>query len=347
MSKLRIAVIGGGHLGRIHAKLIQQSSEFELVAVADPSHSARKLVTDSLGANTVSDYHVLAGSVDAVVIASPTTLHHSMASWALRHGLHTFVEKPLVHTTREAAQLVNLARDQGCTLQVGHVERFNPAWTAVQNHIADPRLIESSRTSTFTGRSTDIGVVLDLMIHDLDLVLRAANSQVANIEASGWSVMGQHEDVAEARITFQNGCIANLKASRVSPVATRTMNVHCRDATAMIDFATSAVDVITPCQEVAQGRFQAELLPPDERLALRDELFVKWLPMRRLEVKAVNAIDCELQDFAHAIRNDCDPQVTGEHGHESIIVAESILHAIRYRSAEMAPAYTAPLRRAA
>ena len=334
MSPIRIAVIGAGHLGKIHTRLLQGLPEVQLVAVADPQESARREIQQLLHVETVSDYHALAHQVDAVVVASPTSLHYSMASWALRNGLHTFVEKPLVKSSAEASELVDLANRCGCVLQVGHVERFNPAWKAAESYLRNPIRIDSVRESTYTGRSTDIGVVLDLMIHDLDLVLSLIDDEVREVHASGWALMGQHEDVAESRVVFEHGAVANLRVSRASRNAVRRMQVYGASAMADIDFNSAIVDIVGQCPEIAARQFSAESLPTAERMKIKDELFTRWLPHQRMEAQPCNAIQNELIDFVGSIKEHREPIVAGRDCIRTLQIIESILNSIHHASHE-------------
>jgi predicted dehydrogenase len=224
----RIGVIGGGHLGRIHAKLAANNPSLVLIGVADPSADSRSIVESQLNLPTVHDYKEWDGAIDGAIIAAPTFLHHEIGSWCLRHGIHVLMEKPIASSLRQASELLQLAKSNSCTLQVGHVERFNPAWQKADALVASQsiRYIEAVREGTYTGRSTDIGIVMDLMIHDIDLVLSAVNDSVESVQAFGWSVLGEHEDFATACLRFQNGTIAQLRASRIAPVARRQMQLY-------------------------------------------------------------------------------------------------------------------------
>jgi predicted dehydrogenase len=336
VSPVRIAVIGAGHLGRIHARLLKGLHEFHVVAVSDPAESARQCVQQTLQLPTISDYRTLAGSIEAVVIASPTTLHFSMAHWALSHGIHALVEKPLVKFSSDATALVELARNKQCTLQVGHVERFNPAWQTIRPKIDQPQWVDACRIGTYTGRSTDIGVVLDLMIHDIDLLLSLSPGRIESIRATGRALLGQHEDVAEARIEFSSGCVANLRASRIARDSLRRMQVHGLSGIANIDLGAATAEWTEFAPEVASRRLQADVLPEDERLRVKDELFSRWLPTSSLPVTPVNAIEQELRDFAMAIRSGANPQVTGQQARDAIFVAEQILASIGQAASQAA-----------
>ena len=212
MNPLRVAVIGAGHLGRIHARLAAGLEEIELVAVADPVEACRNSVAQEANTRAVADYRELIGEIDAAIIATPTTYHHAVGDGTV--GLRycrCLIEKPIALTAAEANELVTLARQKNVTLQVGHVERFNPALTAVAADVRDPKYIEATRTSGYTFRSTDIGVVMDIMIHDLDIVLSLAKSRSIDVQALGISVLGGHEDMATARLTFASGCVAKSR----------------------------------------------------------------------------------------------------------------------------------------
>ena len=251
MSGLRLAIVGGGHLGRIHAKLAQAHEQFEVVAVADPSPESRALVTQQqLSLPTVADYHDLIGQIDAAIVAPPTIAHYEVTSTLLRAGVHTLVEKPLASTADQAQRLVQIAASHGRVLQTGHVERFNPTWTAAAPHLGRPKFIEAVRAGAYSGRSTDIGVVMDLMIHDIDLILSLDRSPVEEIQASGIAVLGTHEDMAEARLQFASGCVANLRASRLATEATRRMQLYTTKAYADINFSASEVQIIKPSEDV-------------------------------------------------------------------------------------------------
>ncbi len=328
MTQTKIAVIGAGHLGKIHTRLLKSIPCFELVAVAESNPKAREAIASEFQVACVPDYKSLEGKIDAAVIATPTSVHLESALWCLEHGIHCFVEKPMVRSARQADILVQVARHRSLTLQVGHVERFNPAWKAIKPLANQISYIEAHRTSSYTGRSTDIGVILDLMIHDLDLVLDCIDSPVTSVSASGQSILGEHEDWAEARLQFANGAIANLYASRVSRQAVRRMSLCGPGFAADLDFAKSTCDVIEACEEVMQETFSADKLPEEERRAIQATLFERWLPQRTLATVPVNAIEQELIDFGDSIHNRRAPLVSGKDARRVIEVAERILESV-------------------
>lgn len=328
--KPRIGVIGGGHLGRIHAKLAAANPACELIGVADPSDASRQFVQDQLNVAAIANYREWLGAVDGVIVAAPTFLHHEIGLWCLNHGIHVLMEKPVASTLIEANQLVSAAKSNHRTLQVGHVERFNPAWRLASSQFSSNsiRYIEASREGTYTGRSTDIGIVMDLMIHDIDLILSAVDAPVESVAAYGWNVLGKTEDFATASLCFRNGTIANLRASRVAVSPRRTMQVFTDEGLTEIDFATNSVTQTAAVEDVANGSRQADELPAELRAKVKDSLFSDWL--NRVEQKATpaNAIEQEQMEFFQAIQTGSSVTVTGEQGCQALEVASRILEQI-------------------
>jgi predicted dehydrogenase len=328
--RIRLAVIGAGHLGRIHAKLARQIEEFDVVAVVDPSPDARRLAAADGPTPVLADYRELFGKIDAAVVATPTRFHHAVSLDLLNHGIHLLVEKPLATSVAEADEMLDVARQHGAMVQVGHIERFNPAWNqpAVTPLVREPKYIEASRCSGFTFRSTDIGVVLDLMIHDLDLVLHFANSPVRSVQSLGISVMGDNEDVAQARLEFANGCVANLSASRVSFKPLRVMQVWSERGCVSLDFATRCAVTVHPVSEILQREFDLDDIGPETRDHLKAHLFEDLLQTERYEAAEQNALLEELRHFSDCVLHSKTPRVTGQQGRDVIAVAEQILQAI-------------------
>lgn len=338
MNPLRVAVIGAGHLGRIHARIAAGLEEIELVAVADPVEAARGSVAQEANTRSVADYRELVGEIEAAIVATPTTHHHAIGMELLGCGVPLLVEKPLALTSAEANDLVALARQKGVALQVGHVERFNPALTAVAPDVRDPKYIEAARTSGYTFRSTDIGVVMDVMIHDLDIVLSLANSSVEDVQALGISVLGGHEDMATARLTFASGCVAQLSASRVSFQQRRTMSIFTSRGSASINFATHEATVVRPSDAVLRREFRADKLSCDDRGYWKEHVFDKLLVRSQRDAVPVNAIQEEQRDFAAAVRMGKSPRVDGAAGRDAIAVAEMILERIEEHAWDGTPA---------
>jgi predicted dehydrogenase len=328
MNKLRIAVIGAGRLGGFHAQKLAARDDVELMAVVDPVAAARDTLAAQCHAKGLADYAGLLGRIDAAVVATPTTLHHRVAAKLLDAGVHVLVEKPLCATRREADELVAAARRRNVVLQVGHVERFNPAFHAVAPQVGNPKYIEAVRSSSFTFRSTDIGVVLDLMIHDIDLVLSLVGSPPRRIDALGLSVLGGHEDVANARLEFECGCVAALSASRVSYEQVRRISVWSAAGFAAVDLAARAATLVRPSETLRRRRFCVDGLTPEGVEHYRQHFAEEHLPREQLTFDAVDALALELDDFVASIRGAHAPRVSGEAGRDALVVAEQILDRI-------------------
>ncbi|WP_425617877.1 Gfo/Idh/MocA family protein [Anatilimnocola sp. NA78] len=325
---LRIAVIGAGHLGRIHARLAKQLSPAQLVAVVDPVEASRTAVATELQVPTHADYHPVLAQFDAAIVATPTQFHHAVVMELLEKGKHVLVEKPIASTSREADEMVAAAEARDLVLQVGHVERFNPAWVRVRPHLPEPTFISARRLAPYTCRSTDVGVVLDLMIHDLDLVLSLVAEEVTQVQACGAAVIGPHEDWAEARLSFSNGCVAQLSASRVSPVVVRSIEITSGQNFATIDFGAKTARTLEASLAVRQQQIEIARLSPTERVELKDQFFDKHLHKEELAVTDHNAILEEQRDFVQAIQAAAQPQVTGIDGWRALETAERIVAAI-------------------
>ena len=329
MNRLRLAVVGVGHLGRIHARLAAGVPEIELVAVVDARRDACASVAQEAGCRAVGDFRELVGEVDAAVVATPTFTHHAIAAELIRSGVHVLVEKPIAPTSREADDLVQLARKGHVVLQVGHVERFNPGLVSVESRLREPKFIEARRQSGYTFRSTDVGVVLDLMIHDIDVALSLVKSPVISVDALGASVMGDHEDMVSARLKFANGAVANLTASRVSYAPTRTMQIFTAAMFASIDFATRRATVVEPREDVLRRTLRAGELGEQDRQRIREKCFEELLVKSEAAAVEANAIEQELIDFATAVRTGRAPRVTGADGRDAVAVAELVLDRVR------------------
>ncbi len=328
MSSLRMAVIGAGRLGGFHAEKIAQRRDLDLVGVVDPRPDNRDRVAAQCGTQGFADYQELLGQLQAAVVATPTQFHRRVALDLLRAGIHVLVEKPICATSAEADQLLAAAREHNAVLQVGHVERFNPAFEAAAPHLTDPKFIEAVRTSGFTFRSTDVGVVLDLMIHDIDLVLSLAPGRIRKVDALGISVLGGHEDVANARLEFDSGCVAILSASRVSYQQMRRMQVWSARGFASIDLATRTATLVRPSQTLLRRQFDVDALTPEQIAYYRDHLAEEHLPREQVQSAAVDALSRELDDFVESIRSQRQPCVSGQAGRDALAVAEQILAGI-------------------
>lgn len=326
--KLRIGVIGGGHLGTIHTRLVRTIDEVELFGVADPAPAARQKIAEEFQVPTFADHRDLIGHIDAVIIAASTAHHYWLGMEMLEAGIHLLMEKPITLTVAEADALIRTAAAKKLVLQVGHVERFNPAFTAAASHIRRPRFIEATRASGYTFRSTDVGVVHDLMIHDVDLILSLVQSEVVDVESLGATIIGPHEDMTHARLRFANGCIANLNASRTSFQPARYMHVFTDDAFVGIDFATSSTKIIHPSAAVRRREIDVNELTAEQKQHYRDNFFTELLPIEEAHVERRNAILDEQHDFVISIRSGQSPQVTGRDGRDALAVCEAILQAM-------------------
>ena len=328
MRRLRIAVIGAGQLGRIHARLLQSNPAVELIGVVDPFPNARTTITAELGVTTFAHHDELPNYVEGAIVVTNTPFHHAIACDLLRRGMHVFVEKPLTTSVVLAEEMIALAGQKGLVLQVGHVERFNPAWRAVVRHLHRPRFIEAVRASSYTFRSTDIGVVLDLMIHDLDLVLATVRSRLVAVDAVGTTLFGPFEDMAHAHLRFANGCVAKLTASRTSFQAQRSMQVMTDRAYVGIDFAARTAKLIRPSKELLRGEVDVHQLSAERKAELRSNLFSELLPMEEIPVVPSNAIEEEQREFVDCIVHGRAPTISGEHARDCLAVAERILTSI-------------------
>jgi predicted dehydrogenase len=328
VSRLKIAVVGAGHLGRFHARVAANLPDARLVAVVDPVAAAREQVAAEVGAKPLADFHDLIGLADAAIVATPTAMHHAVARELLLSGIHVLVEKPITTTLAQADELVNLAERQQLVLQVGHIERFNPAFTAVSGRLSDPKYITARRMSTYTFRSTDIGVVLDLMIHDIDAVLSLVPSPVIHVEAVGLSVMGHEEDIVDARLHFASGCIANITASRVSYESVRSMQIFTDNCCATIDFGARKARLVEPTAEMLSRQFDVDALTVEQKNQLREHLFEALLVKSEVAVTDCNAMEQEQLDFARAIRTNSEPQVSGTAGRDALAIAQEVVSQI-------------------
>jgi predicted dehydrogenase len=329
MTRLRLAVIGVGHLGKEHARILAGLPDVELIGVADHRAAQAAQVAERCGTRAYPDHAPLLPRVDAAVVAVPTEQHHAVAVDFLRRGVPLLIEKPLAPTIAQAAELAGLAESKGIPLQVGHIERFNPAFEELCRRPLRPRFVSAERLGGYTGRSTDIGVVLDLMIHDLDLVLALVGAPVRAVEALGVSVLGGHEDMAQARLTFADGCVAQLAASRVHPAPQRRMQVWGAEGFAGLDFARRHLTLMQPAAHLRCGDFDARRLDPAALAAFRSELFGKHVEVQEMDCAGGDQLTLELQDFLRCIRTGARPRVDGTAGRDAVALACAVLDSLR------------------
>jgi len=327
MTTVRIGVVGVGHLGKEHARILSNMEGVNLVGVVDPSRNQAETV--ALRCNTKAFVHhkELIGKVDAAVVAAPTFLHHAVATELLEGGVSLLVEKPLAKDLDQCKELNQLALDRNLLLQVGHIERFNPAYEELVKTGLSPRYIVCKRTSSFPGRSLDVGVVLDLMIHDLDLVLDLVKDTPTQVEAFGAAIMGGCEDMAQVRIHFSRGAVVDLMASRVHPEPCRTMDVWGPEGYAGVDFAKRTLKLWQQGDIFRHG-FEASKLDGPGMGQFRAELFTRHLENQAIACEPCDQLTKELEDFRDGLLGKKTVRVTGEHGVRAVALASQILSSI-------------------
>lgn len=330
--RLRMAVVGVGHLGKEHARILAGLPDVELVGVADANAEQAHAVAQRLGTQPFREFWPLLNLVDAACIVTPTSQHAEIAAEFLRRGIPLLVEKPLAATLTEADVLVHLAERHGALLQVGHIERFNPAFEELERRPLQPKWIRVQRMGPFSGRSTDIGVVLDLMIHDLDLILALTRSTARTVSALGMSVFGGREDVANARLHFENGCVADVTASRAHPASQRTMQIWGPEGYVEADFGQRKITLLQPSDAVRRNGLDPAQLDPASRARLRDELFGRHLELATIDGQAQDQLTCELTEFVDSVRTGKRPRVTGADARAAVALAERVLFAIEHHS---------------
>ena len=315
---LKAGVIGAGHLGKIHLKLLNQSDQFDLIGFYDENQEASKAVASEFGYSSFSSMQELIDACDIVDVVTPTFYHFECAKMVITSGKHLFIEKPITNTVEEAEELLALAKAHGVMGQVGHVERFNPAFMAVNKQITNTMFIEAHRLAEFNPRGTDVSVVLDLMIHDIDAILSVVNSEVKNINASGVSVISDTPDIANARIEFENGCVANLTASRISMKSMRKARFFQKDAYISVDFLEKKCEVVKMKDAPQEVDDFAMILTNAEGIK-------KQIYFDNPVIDVNNAILDELESFADAINNNKTPVVSLKDGTNALRVAMHII----------------------
>lgn len=343
MTNVRLAVIGAGHLGKIHARLAAQAAGATLTVIAEPNLEAGQAAAGDTGARCVERWQEAATEFDAAIVAAPTSIHHAVGLDLIAANKHVLMEKPICESTESAAKLVAAARAANRVLQVGHIERFNPAFHNAAPLVSSPLHIEAAREGGYTGRSVDVGVVLDLMIHDIDLVLSIVNSPLQRVTATGASVVGPHEDMAHAWLEFANGATACLKASRVSHQPTRQMRVVGPYSSVDIDFAKRTAVSCHPTLSLAAHRTSGAMPTPEFSATVQ-----RQLPQKEIQVaQDANPIMDEHADFIASINNSATPRVSGEDGLRALSVAEEVGQRIRQRLGQMRTQPQWPQRKAA
>ena len=316
---LKVGVLGAGHLGKIHLRLLNESTEYDLIGFFDPDAENGEKVAAEFGYTYFENIDSLMDEVDVVDIVTPTLSHYECAKKAMEKGKHVFIEKPTTNTLKEAEELLIIEHVNKVKGQVGHVERFNPAFLAVKDQLVNPMFIETHRLAEFNPRGTDVPVVLDLMIHDIDIILSVVQSKVKSVKASGVSVISNSPDIANARIEFENGCVANLTASRISLKNMRKTRFFQKDAYIAVDFLEKKCEVVK--------MKDAPEKPGDFDMILQNaEGEKKQIYFDNPEIASNNAILDELESFAHAINTNTKPIVTLHDGTEALRVATQIIN---------------------
>jgi predicted dehydrogenase len=309
MKNLRVGVVGVGYLGKFHTEKYARMNDVNLVGVVDIKKSRAERVANKFNTKPYQNHKDLFGEVDAVSIVVPTTDHFKVSKDFLENDIDILIEKPITTTIEEADELIRFSASKDLIIQVGHLERFNPAVVALQDIIKKPLFIESHRLSIFKERSTDVSVVLDLMIHDIDIILNFVMSEIVNIQASGVSVISEHVDIANARLEFKTGCVANVTASRISTKNERKIRLFQKDAYISVDFAKQGITVIQRDDKINHG-----LIP--------------GMDIKNLSFSKSDALEDELRSFVNAVKKREIPEVTGQMGRDALRIALSIMNQI-------------------
>jgi predicted dehydrogenase len=323
MNKLKVGVIGTGHLGKLHIKMFKSIENCELVCIYDANPEQAKVVSEEFNIRSTPSLQELLKQVDAVSIAATTTAHYELAKKCFESGVHVFIEKPITTTIKEAEELVEISEKKNLNLQVGHIERFNPALVSMEKYIDEPRFIQTDRLAQFNPRGTDVAVVLDLMIHDIDIILSLVKSDVVDVQANGVAVVSDHLDIANARLQFANGAVANVTASRISQKKLRKMRIFQKDSYIALDFITGVAEsyrLLSPDAQVEPTQISfGEIGIGDKR---------KKLVYEQPEQKELNALQYELQLFVNSVANNSKPVVSGMDGLRALKVAQLIIQKI-------------------
>ena len=309
MKKIRVGVIGVGYLGKFHAEKYSQMKEAQLVAVVDIVKSRAENVAASLGTIALTDYRDLLGNVDAVSVVVPTEAHYSVGAAFLNHDVDVLIEKPMTTSLEQADELIEIAESKRRILQIGHLERFNPVVIALKDIVHNPMFIEAHRLSIFKDRSTDVSVVLDLMIHDIDIIMNVVKSEIKSIHAAGVPVICEHADIANVRMEFESGCVANVTASRISVKDQRKIRLFQKDTYLSVDFAGREITVIRRDEKHAGG-------------------VIPGMDIRQLSISKADVLEDELASFIEAVCTRKTPVVSGYEGRKALVVALSIMDQI-------------------
>jgi len=322
-NNLKVGVVGTGHLGTLHTKMFKSIENCELIGIYDSNIGQANSVSKELDVPIENSIDDLLKKTEAVSIAATTTAHYELAKKCFEHGIHVFIEKPITATIKEAEELVEISEKKKLNLQVGHIERFNPALVAMEKYIQEPRFIQTDRLAQFNPRGTDVAVVLDLMIHDIDIILSLVKSDVIDVQANGVAVVSDHLDIANARLQFENGAVANVTASRISQKKMRKMRIFQKDSYIALDFVTGIAEsyrLLAPDAEVSPSLISFGEIGVGEKR--------KKLVYEQPEQKELNALQYELQLFVNSVLEGTKPVVSGIDGLRALKVAEIIIQKI-------------------
>jgi len=315
--RIKVGVIGVGHLGEHHARIYSELPEADLIGIYDLDMDKAKSKAEKYKTTYFKELNELLEKVEAVSLVVPTSSHYEVAKKILDRNVHILIEKPITETVQQAEELIQIAKNKNLTLQVGHIERFNPALWAVENIKLEPKFIESHRLSSFKERGTDVAVILDLMIHDLDLVLYLVKDKIKSVEASGVSVIAETEDIANARITFEKGCVANVTASRISARPMRKLRIFQKNAYLSLDFLEKSAEIYE-LVEIPRTK-----IPVDKTVVgeIPAEKLGKTIIYRKLETKQEDMLTSELSSFLQAVAEKIPPLVTGKQAKQALELA--------------------------
>lgn len=326
MEKVKVGILGVGHLGTLHARLYKEIDSAEVIGIYDINSEKSKKIGEELSLPVFEDVEELLKNVDAVNIVTPTPDHFQSAQKALNSNCHIFIEKPITESIEQAEKIISLAKEKNKILQVGHIERFNSALLSLDDVKLNPIFIESHRLASFNPRGTDVAVILDLMIHDLDLILTLVKSKPVKIDASGVGVISKHIDIANARIQFDNGCVANVTASRISAKKMRKMRIFQQDAYISLDFTEGFSEIYyIPAKDQATFKDGTLAFSLGEINTGEQKREIKY---NKLQRKDINPLKYELQTFVDAIHTGIKPSVSGEEGMEALKLAKDVMKKI-------------------
>jgi len=328
MSKIKAGVIGVGHIGKNHARIAAELSDTEFAAVYDNNRAAAEEIARQYHTRAASSLEEFAGLVDAATVATPTPTHYEIGKFLLERGKHLLIEKPIAENTAHAKELADLARQQGLVLQVGHVERFNPVLGALEKLLVRPRFIESHRLSPYPNRSTEIGVVLDLMIHDLEIILHLVRSPVKSVDAVGVPVLSRGEDIANARIRFENGCVANVTVSRISPEKMRKIRVFQENAYLSLDYQAQEGHLFRLARNGEEKSSLFKKLLNASESAIVSEFAGRKIVREPVEIEKGEPLKRELQSFIDCCNRGDTPKVSGYQATAALELALDITHII-------------------